>query len=180
MDEELSVLSDVAFRLEKAGIPYMLTGSLALSFYALPRMTRDIDLVIDPEQRSARDLAALFENGYHVFEEAIAGALKRRAMFNVIHKEALIKVDMVVRKLDPLRVLEFSQRQRVMFRDIPIFIVKKEDLVLAKLLWAKDSRSEVQLKDVRNLLATGCDASYISGWVEKLGLVDLWKEVSRG
>lgn len=29
--------------LEKANIPYMLTGSFAANFYANPRMTRDID-----------------------------------------------------------------------------------------------------------------------------------------
>ncbi len=43
---ELLALQDVCRRLDDAGIAYMLTGSLAMSYYARPRMTRDIDLVI--------------------------------------------------------------------------------------------------------------------------------------
>ena len=42
MSAELEVLQDVVARLEGAGIAYMLTGSIALSYYAQPRMTRDI------------------------------------------------------------------------------------------------------------------------------------------
>lgn len=43
MDEQFEFLQLVVARLEAARIPYMLTGSLALAIYALPRMTRDID-----------------------------------------------------------------------------------------------------------------------------------------
>jgi hypothetical protein len=45
--EELEVLAIVAGRLESEGIPYMVTGSIAASYYAVPRMTRDIDLVVE-------------------------------------------------------------------------------------------------------------------------------------
>ncbi len=45
MSEEISVLLEVAGILDAAGIDYMLTGSVAMNFYATPRMTRDIDLV---------------------------------------------------------------------------------------------------------------------------------------
>jgi hypothetical protein len=41
--DELAVLTDVTTRLATAGIPYMLTGSLALSYYTQLRMTWDID-----------------------------------------------------------------------------------------------------------------------------------------
>jgi hypothetical protein len=47
LTEELEVLRIVAERLEPAGIPYMLTGSMAANYYAVPRMTRDIDLVVE-------------------------------------------------------------------------------------------------------------------------------------
>jgi len=36
--------------------------------------------------------------------------------------------------------------------DQDLYVVSPEDLILSKLEWAKDSRSEVQLNDVRNLL----------------------------
>lgn len=47
MITELDVLKDVCERLDRAGIAYMLTGSMAMNYYAQPRMTRDIDLVIE-------------------------------------------------------------------------------------------------------------------------------------
>ena len=47
MSDELDVLKSVAARLGEAGIPYMVTGSMAANFYAVPRMTRDIDLVVE-------------------------------------------------------------------------------------------------------------------------------------
>ena len=53
---ELLALRDVCERLDSAAIAYMLTGSLAMSFYARPRMTRDIDLVIALEATNAQRL----------------------------------------------------------------------------------------------------------------------------
>jgi len=59
---ELTVLQDVCARLDGAGIAYMLTGSLAMSYYARPRMSRDIDLIIaletaEAERRAWRGLS---------------------------------------------------------------------------------------------------------------------------
>jgi hypothetical protein len=64
---ELEVLND-AIRLERAGIDYMLTGSIALSYYAQPRMTRDIDFVVELSGRDAKSIAALFAPSYYVAE----------------------------------------------------------------------------------------------------------------
>ena len=59
-----------------------------------------------------------------------------------------------------------------------LYIVSAEDLVLSKLEWLKDSRSEVQQRDVRNLLDSvpGIDETYLGEWAEKLGLDELLDE----
>lgn len=171
--DELDVVRDVAGRLERAGIPYMLTGSMAMNFYAQPRMTRAIDVVIDAGAEDAERLAALFAPDYYVSPEAVRDAVRRRFLFNVIHQESLIKVDCIVRKAQPFRQVEFERRQRVRVGDADVAIVSKEDLILSKLDWARDSHSEVQLRDVRNLLATGCDEPYLRHWLEALGLTAL-------
>lgn len=49
-------------------------------------------------------------------------------------------------------------------------MVSKEDLILSKLDWARDSLSERQLDDVKNLLATGYDEEYLLAWAAKLHL----------
>lgn len=47
MQNEVDIIRDVSKKLETAGIAFMLTGSLAMNYYAQPRMTRDIDLVME-------------------------------------------------------------------------------------------------------------------------------------
>ena len=65
VSDEIEVLKLVTARLEAAAIAYMVTGSLALSHYAQPRMTRDIDLgvAIGPHdvERFAEALWSEFE-----------------------------------------------------------------------------------------------------------------------
>jgi len=50
VDEQLRLLLEIAARLDSASIPYMVTGSMALAAYATPRMTRDIDLVVQLDE----------------------------------------------------------------------------------------------------------------------------------
>ena len=57
-----------------------------------------------------------------------------------------------------------------------VWIVSKEDLILSKLLWAKDSHSEMQLNDVKNLMATDYDVAYIRQWTQALNLQSLFEE----
>jgi len=104
MWNELDVVRDVSHRLDAAGLEFMLTGSMAMNFYAQPRMTRDIE-------------------------------------------------------------------------NFTTWIVSKEDLIISKLDWAKDTRSTQQFGDIRNLLSTDCDTSYIEKWTETLGLGNLWSEI---
>lgn len=61
---ELAALQDLCARLESARIAYMLTGSPAMSFYARPRMTRDVDLVVAFESGGIARLTDA-PRGYH-------------------------------------------------------------------------------------------------------------------
>jgi hypothetical protein len=91
----------------------------------------------------------------------------------------MIKVDLIVRKNSDYRKEEFARRRTVKVDDHSFHIVAPEDLILSKLDWAKDSHSEIQLGDVRNLLAAvpQLDHDYLAGWVDRLGLRELYQEV---
>ena len=173
MTAELEVLQDAAARLERAGIPYMLTGSIALSYYAQPRMTRDIDLVAELSGRDAGALAALFAGDYYASEADITDAIAGGGMFNALHLEKLVKLDFIVRKDTPYRRHEFGRRRRVGLPGFEAWIVSREDLILSKLVWAKDTASEVQLRDVRALLAGGSDRQYLERWAQELSVTEL-------
>lgn len=73
-------------------------------------------------------------------------------MFNIIHNEKLVKVDFIIRKKSEYRKLEFGRRRKVTVAGAQFSLVSPEDLVISKLFWAKDSHSEVQFTDVRNIL----------------------------
>lgn len=181
VSEELEVLKEVARRLEKVGVPYMVTGSTAANFYAVPRMTRDIDVVVELAERDADTLVGIFVTDFYIDRQAVEEAIKKKGMFNAIHTEYVIKVDFVVRKDSPYRRTEFSRRKKVAVDDRSIYIVAPEDLILSKLAWAKESRSEVQLTDVRNLLASvkKLDRRYLARWAKELGVESLYREVMR-
>ena len=177
MTAELDVLKDAVGRLERAGIRYMLTGSIALSYYAEPRMTRDIDIVVELSGHDARSVAALFAADYYVAEADIGTAIATGGMFNVLHLDKVVKIDFIVRKDTPYRRHEFGRRQRVSLPGFEVWIVSREDLILSKLAWAKESGSDLQMRDVRSLLAGGADRTYLEHWASELSVTDLLRQI---
>lgn len=176
MQSELEIVRDVSARLEQGGIAYMLTGSMAMNYYAQPRMTRDIDFVVALAPLDTDKIVGLFSPDYYVSREAVSNSIAHESLFNLIHLESVIKVDCIVRKGSPYRRAEFQRRQRITVEDFSTWITSKEDLIISKLWWARDSHSELQLRDVKNLARTGCDTDYIKRWTNELGLHTLWQE----
>jgi hypothetical protein len=180
MPEEIDILKLVCRKLEHTGIPYMLTGSLAANFYAVPRMTRDIDFVIQIFTSEADKFFRSFESEFYISKPAIKEAIGTQGMFNAIHNSSVFKIDFIVRKDSSYRSTEFQRRKRIELDGQQIWIVAPEDLIISKLFWAKDSFSELQIKDVRNLLLSikNLDQTYIDKWVKMLGLNNVYEKVA--
>jgi len=174
---ELLALRDVCARFEGAGIAYMLTGSLAMSYYARPRMTRDIDLVVAFESAKEDQLTSVLGADYLADADAITGALRDGRPWNIIHVPSVVKIDLIPRKETPYRRTEFERRRKVELAGVPLWIVSVEDLILSKLEWSRDSRSEQQRRDVGLLLEVPLDREYLDKWAGRLGLGGLLKEV---
>jgi len=90
MDEQIAFLQTIARRLDSAGLPYMRTGSMAMALYAVPRMTRDIDFVIEVPVDRIEDLCALFASDCYIDGIAVRRAVSMQGMFNVIQNELII------------------------------------------------------------------------------------------
>lgn len=90
----------------------------------------------------------------------------------------MIKVDCIVRKDSEYRRTEFARQRRGSVEGHGLAIVAPEDLIISKLDWMRESRSEVQLTDVRNLLRSvpDLDRPYLVHWIERLGLGALYRE----
>ena len=169
--------------LDQVGIPFMLTGSFASSLHGVTRATQDIDLVIAPTEDQLRELvASLPPDAYYVDLEAALDALRRRTQFNVIDLETGWKVDLIVRRDRPFSVLEFERRQEVEYAGVRLAVASVEDVVVAKLEWAKLGASQRQLEDVAGILRLRrdeMDLEYVRGWVQRLGLVEVWERAKR-
>jgi hypothetical protein len=179
MNEHLNVLELVAKRLEQSNIEYMISGSIAMNYYAQPRMTRDIDIVVELVLDDVKGLTALFMPDFYIDEEMVRNAIQNQGFFNIIHNELLVKIDFIVRKNAPYRQQEFLRRQRVKVDGFKAWIVSAEDLLLSKLVWAKESQSEMQLNDVRNLIASvhQLDWSYLNHWATELTITNMLSKV---
>lgn len=179
---EIAVFKSVATRLDKSRIPYMLSGSVAGNFYGHPRMTRDIDIVIEIGEERVTRLLELFRDDFYIDADMVYEAVRDEGMFNIIHLEEIIKIDFIVRKNTPYRILEFQRRIRRQLGDFAFWIVSAEDLILSKLLWARDSRSELQLRDVADIIRNvgeQVDWGYLKHWATELGVEDLLGGLNR-
>lgn len=179
MNEQFEILKSVIERLEGADIAYMLSGSMAMNYYAQPRMTRDIDIVVELMLDDAERVMALFQHDFYLDEEMVHNAIFKQGLFNIIHNDWLVKVDFIVRKNTPYRQEEFLRRQQVNIDGFTAWLVSAEDLLLSKLLWAKDSHSEMQLNDIRNIITSvsQLDWRYINHWAAILSVGELLNEV---
>jgi hypothetical protein len=177
--EELDVLRIISERLRTADVPFMLTGSFALGYYGKPRMTRDLDFVVALMERHVDALVSAFSPDFYVDEDAVRSAIKWQRMFNLMHLDSAIKVDLIVRKNSEYRHAEFERRKLVEFAGISTWITSREDLILSKLVWASDTGSEMQLRDVRTLIDESVDWLYLKDWAAKLGVAAKLDELSK-
>ena len=162
MSDDIKILKDVSNKLIENQIPFMVTGSMAMNFYIEPRMTRDIDIVVYLQQEDITILEKIFSEVYYIDPDAIKLAIENNKMFNIIHNESIIKIDFILRKKTAYRRLEFERRVKVVIEDFETFMVSKEDLILSKLDWMKKSQSEMQKRDLIDLLSSNFDKAYVN------------------
>jgi hypothetical protein len=174
-NEMLVTLKDVIARLGDLGIEYMVTGSFAMSAYATARTTMDIDVILEISSSDADRFEKKFAGDYYVDAISIRRASERQSMFNILSNVTGIKVDCIIRKKNEFEAGKFARRRPAKIEGIEFWVIGKEDLILSKLSWAKDSHSEIQFRDVRNLLEGGVDQGFIEDMLERQGLDEVWR-----
>ena len=173
---QADVLGRTSVLLQAAGIPHMLSGSIASSAYGEPRSTQDIDLVIDPTLPQLTSfITSLRCEDYYVSQEAVEEAWTQRSIFNLIDLATSWKVDLILLKRRPYGAEEFRRRvnRDILGHEVPV--VTPEDSILSKLEWRKDSQSERQYRDAVNVAATQwalLDVLYLRHWANELGVLD--------
>ncbi len=179
---EKDVLLDVARRLERLDLAYMVTGSLASMYFGVPRFTHDIDLVIQVPPTAADRLAQAFQPDYFADEQMIRDSFRSTMQFNLLHHETGIKVDFWLTRPDAFHRGMFERRRREQFEGQSLWLCTAEDVVLHKLYWNKISPSERQLFDVRGVLQVRGDRldwNYINSWAQQLSVTATLEEIRK-
>ena len=164
------LLQIVTEKLTSIQVPYMLSGSVAMSFYSVSRTTRDIDIVAYLKADDIDNLLSAFE-GYYFHRESVQEEITRKGLFNIISNENGFKIDFIVLKEDEYSQTAFGRRKLRDFIGIEAEVISIEDLILAKLKWIQQLYSERQFEDVKNLLMNDAvDRDYLNFWKTKLNL----------
>lgn len=166
--------------LRRLGIPYMVTGSVALFVYGEPRATNDLDIVIDPSEEALEALLSEISSRAYVAREAASEAFRRRSMFNAIDLATTEKVDFILLKDRSFDAVRFERRVPCGTKSLNFIASTAEDTILSKLSWARRGQSERQLRDVYGVLriqANSLDWEYLRHWASELGVMPLIDEL---
>ena len=176
-----SVLSRVAPALTTAGVPYMVTGSVASSAHGQPRSTRDLDIVIAPTAGQLRALLQAFPpSNYYADKDQAMQALAARSQFNVIDFATGWKIDFIVADASEWGRTAMARRRLIEVEGQRVYVASPEDVVIAKLRWAKMGASPRQLQDAAGVLITqrgNLDMEYIGRWARELQVENEWRAV---
>lgn len=168
--------------LEELGFTYLVTGSTATIFYGEPRFTADIDVVVQLSPERVPDLLQAFEGGgFYIDEESVRDALAHRTQFNIIHPASGLKVDIVIPKCDAFDRSRFRRARRVRAGSAyEATFASPEDVILKKLVYYREGRSEKHLRDIAGVVKISgddLDWRYLSEWAERLHVTDIWQRV---
>jgi hypothetical protein len=180
--QQPELLTYVAELLDANEIPYMVTGSVVSSYYGEPRVTHDIDIVLELEARLAQPFAGAFTPPqFYVNPDSVREAVERRSMFNLIDTTSGNKVDFWLLTFDAFDASRFARRRRVPLFGTDVAVASPEDAILSKLRWAKLSGGSVkQLTDairIFELQHPNLDQTYLLKWVEALEVGVEWQQL---
>ena len=123
------------------------------------------------------EFIAEFENDYYIPANRAKQVVRQKGMFNILNNQSILKIDCVVLKDDDFENNAFSRRHKVNYAgDLDVSIISREDLILSKLKWAKNTKSGRQLLDVASVIRNGFDENYVESWAKKLGIEELLQD----
>lgn len=176
----VSAVGPVADALDALEVPYYLAGSVISSLHGVARATADVDVVAALRPVHAAPFAQRLADEYYADLDVIAEAVRRRAMFNVIHLATMMKVDVYVAatEFDASALARQHQDSLVRAPDARQFsVATAEDVILHKLTWFRDGGevSDRQWGDILGVLRVqrDIDLPFLRDWAARLGVTDL-------
>ena len=172
---ERELLVDCLRRLNRTGVTYYLTGSMASNYWGIPRTTHDLDFVVQMPASAVPRIIHEFSGDFYIEEAAMRAAYQPPHQFNAIDTRSALKVDFWLPKPEPFDREMLLRRASVTLFGEPAWICTAEDVILHKLIWNRISPSDRQLRDAAGVVAVQTDAldkHYLRHWAQELRLTD--------
>jgi hypothetical protein len=169
--------------LDALGLQYMVSGSVAAVYYGEPRLTHDVDIVLDLPAAEIPRLQAAFpgDRFYCPPEEVLEVEVARpfRGHFNLIHPGTGFKADSCLRGRDPLHDWDLARSRRVDLGTESMAIAPPEYVILRKLQYFREGGSEKHLRDIHRMtvaLGDAWDRAALEEKVREFGLEEAWSQ----
>lgn len=172
-------------RLHELGLRYMVTGSVAATVYGEPRLTHDVDVVL--ELSADDDVEALYaafpeEDFYCAPLEVLKVEARRpqRGHFNIIDHETGFKADVYLTGQDEFHAWALEHRTAIPVGDSDVYFAPMEYVIVRKLTYYREGGSEKHVTDIVNMIQTSPEAlddDELDRWIERYGLREEWERV---
>ena len=151
----ISTFQGVLQKIESANIPYIIVGSIASMIYGEPRLTRDMDIVLDIHPSDAQNFSQLFlqPDFYCPPSEVLNDEIRNKGQFNLLHPATGLKIDVMVKKNTPFDSGRFARSQKIeIWPGFFAQIASPEDVIIKKLEFYRDGQSEKHLRDIAGII----------------------------
>ena len=177
----LDLISIFIIPLNRTGIEYMVTGSVASMLYGEPRMTHDIDLIVDLQTEHIPVLLNAFPKSeyYRPPEEVIGVEIARvqRGHFNIIHHATGYKADIYLYGSDTLHEWGMKNRQLIEIGSDKVGIAPAEYVIVRKLEYYREGGFQKHLLDIESMFRIKGDQislAILEEWIKKRSLEKEW------
>ena len=172
-------------RLNRAGIRYIVGGSVAAIFYGEPRLTNDVDVVAFLSDADIRRLPEIFPATdfylppLNVISTEVAR--EQRGHFNIIHMDTTFKADIYPTGRDEFNGWAFRNKRMIQFQGETLVLAPPECVIVRKLEYFREGGSEKHLRDIRAMLAVSGETinrKDLNYWIQRQSVEAQWKLVS--
>lgn len=169
----------------RAGIRYIIAGSVAAIFYGEPRFTNDLDVVVFLGDPDIRRLPEIFPpTDFYVPPPEVMSAevaREQRGHFNLIHMNTSFKADVYPTGRDEFNGWAFRNKRRIEFLGEVLVLAPPEYVIVRKLEYFREGGSEKHLRDVKGMLNVSGDIinrKDLNFWIQRQSVEAQWKQVS--
>ncbi len=148
--------------LSRNEIRFHLTGGITSAAYGEPRMTQDVDLVVDPQQfaRRLEDVILALRSSDFMFDEfSVRSAVAQGGMFQLFDLREALKLDIYPRELIHGELGRSDTRE--VFAGLRLPIASRADAAASKLVWISKG-SHKSRRDLRQIFRTSDSATQLA------------------